>query len=364
MDSMTDAPLAVVSPVFTVDGELARDLARDCVRLDIREGVEGLRTLEAHFLAVGPGASGPADRLLHLDGRTVDFGRALKVALGPDSAQRYVFDGVVSGLELVLGDGETPVVVALAEDGLMRLRMTRRSRTYTDVTDADLADELARAHGLTADVSVDGPRYDVVQQANQSDLAFLRERARLVQAELWCTGRTLHVRDRAARPGTSLTLVRGADLLSARFAADLAHQRGEVVVTGYDAEARDTIEEKAGPDVIEAEVSGGRIGARLVTRALGDAVSLRAREVALSADEARAWSRAEMLRRGRRFVTVRGTTNGTPDLVVGSRLTLELVGAPFTGGGYYVTEVRHTFDLRRGFRTCFEAERATLNEVA
>ena len=41
---------------------------------------------------------------------------------------------------------------------------------------------------------VDGPRYDVVQQLNQSDLAFLRERARLVQAELWCDGRTLHLK--------------------------------------------------------------------------------------------------------------------------------------------------------------------------
>ena len=43
-----------------------------------------------------------------------------------------------------------------------------------------------------------------------------------------------------------------------------------------------------------------------------------------------------------------GTTNGTPDLVVGSRLTLRLVGAPFEGGGYYVSHVRHSFDLRQG----------------
>ena len=51
-------------------------------------------------------------------------------------------------------------------------------------------------------------------------------------------------------------------------------------------------------------------------------------------------------------------------MVVGSRLTLERVGAPFEGDGYYVTRVRHTFDLIRGLRTRFEAERPTLNEVA
>ena len=29
-----------------------------------------------------------------------------------------------------------------------------------------------------------------------------------------------------------------------------------------------------------------------------------------------------------------------------------------------MSHVRHSFDLRQGFRTWFEAERATLNEVA
>jgi phage protein D len=361
---MTEAPLATVSPVFTVDGDLERDLARDCVRLAVREGVEGLRTLVAHFLAVDSTATGPQDRLQHLDGRTVDLGRALDVALGPEDGQRRVFDGAVSRIELVLGDGEPPLVVVLAEDALMRLRMTRRQRTYTDVTDADVAEAVAGEHGLQADVSAEGPRYDVVQQFNQSDLAFLRERARLVQAELWCTGRTLHFRTRPVRQATEVTLVRGGELLSVRLSADLAHQRSAVVVTGYDAGQKQVIHERAGPDVVEAEVTAGRTGARLVARALGESTTLRVREAALTAEEANAWAQAEMLRRGRRFVTVDGVTNGTPDLVVGSRLTLRLVGAPFDGAGYYVTQVQHTFDLRRGFRTRFEAERATLNEVA
>ena len=71
-----------------------------------------------------------------------------------------------------------------------------------------------------------------------------------------------------------------------------------------------------------------------------------------------------MLRRCRGFVSVTGTTDGTPDMVVGSRVSLDRVGAPFNGNGYYVTQVRHTYDLEHGYRTHFEAERATLNEGA
>jgi uncharacterized protein len=232
------------------------------------------------------------------------------------------------------------------------------------VTDADLARAVADEHGLQAEVDVDGPRYDVVQQLNQSDLAFLRERARLVQAEVWCTGRTLHMATRPRRRGTELTLVQGNHLLSARLCADLAHQRSEVVVTGYDAFAADVIDERAQADAIDSEITSGRTGPRIVEQALGVATTLRVREAALTGEEARAWARAEMLRRARRFVSVIGTTRGSPDMVVGSRLTLQDVGAPFDGPGYYVTRLRHTVDLVRGLRTYFEAERATVNEVS
>ena len=361
---MTDPLLAPSGPVFSVNGKPAPSLARDCIQLEIEEGVEGLRTLRLHLFATGGGVSGPPDRMIYLDGGLVDFGRQLKVSIGPDGGQRTVFDGTISGIEALFDDGEPPKVVLFAEDAMMKLRMTRGLRTYLDVTDGEIAQSLAAEHGLSADVDVDGPRYDVVQQFNQSDLAFLRERARLIQAELWCDGRTLSMKSRSRRPGTQLTLVQGNHLLSVRLCADLAHQRSEVAVTGYDAQTRDLIDERASGDAVSAEITSGRTGPQVVAKALGGATTLRVREAALTTTEAAAWSKAEMLRRGRRFVSVLGTTRGSPDMVVGSRLTLRDVGAPFEGDGYYVTRLRHTVDLVRGLRTWFEAERATVNGAA
>ena len=361
---MSEPFFAESGPVFTIEGERVPSLARDCVRLEIEEGVEGLRTLRLHALAVGAGATGPDDRMIYLDGGVVDFGKKLTVAIGPNGVQRTVFEGTISAIEAVFEDGQPPLVVIFAEDALMRLRMTRRLRSWTEVTDADLASGIADEHGLRAEVDVDGPEYDVVQQLNQSDLAFLRERARLVQAELWADGTTLHLASRTRRSGTELTLTQGNQLLSVRLCADLAHQRSEVVVTGYDASAADVIDERAQAEAIEAEVTGGRTGPRLVEQALGASTTLRVREAALTGSEAQAWAKAEMLRRARRFVCAVGTTRGSPDLSVGSRLTLEQVGAPFEGSGYYVTRVRHTVDLVRGLRTYFEGERATVNEVS
>jgi uncharacterized protein len=359
---MAEAPLAAVSPVFSSGGSVVGELARDCVRLEIEEDLGGLRRLRAHLVAVGAGAAGPQDRLLHLDGGTVDLGRELRVTMGPEGQREEVFKGTVSALELLLDDAAPAVVVVHAEDALMPLRMTRRSRTYPNMTDADIAGEVADAHGLDADVDAGGPRYDVVHQFNQSDLAFLRDRARLIRAELWCTDRTLHFRARPRRQGPELTLAWKAELLDVRVAVDLAHQRSEVVVTGYDADQRGVVNERAGPEVVEAEIEGGRTGPQLVRQAFGATTSLRVREAALSGEEASAWAEAEMLRRGRRFVTAAGATAGTPGLVVGTRLTLDGIGQPFEGAGYYVTKVKHTFDLKRAARTFFSAERATLNE--
>ena len=68
-----------------------------------------------------------------------------------------------------------------------------------------------------------------------------------------------------------------------------------------------------------------------------------------------------MLRRSRRFVRVRGVTSGTPELVVGSRVTLARCGRPFDGAGYYVTQVHHSYDLSRACGPGSTPRRPTVN---
>jgi phage protein D len=357
---MTDALLAATFPVFKLDGAVAGELARDVVRLEVDETTEGLRRLQATFTAVGP-VAGVTEELIHLDGSDLDFGKRLEVSIGAPGEERIVFRGVISAIELVHVEGRPAEVSVFAEDALMQFRMTRRVRSYEQLSDAGIAEALASEHGLGAEADADGPTYDRVQQWNQSDLAFLRERAARIQAELYVDGDTLKFKSRPARAGTEVTLVHGGELLSVRVRADLAHQRTKVRVSGYDASSREAIEEEAAGDAIQAEVNGGRTGPQVLEQALGERVSHRVRDVPLERGEATAFARAELLRRARSFVTVSGVTSGSPDLVVGSKLTLQDVGGPFEGAGYYVTRVRHTFDLHAGFRTEFHAERATLN---
>lgn len=359
---MTDLLLFSAEPVFEVDGQVRGELARDLLRLDVTETTGGLKALVARVAGTPAHPDAPAIPELYLDGSVVDFGKRIAVSLGPTGGARTVFDGYVSAIEAVFAEGKEPEVVLFAEDRLMKLRTTRRMKTYQNVTDAKVAEEIGAAHGIAVAASAPGPSYDVVQQWNQSDLAFLRERAARIGAEVWIHDDTLHFATRESRTGTEISLVQGNQLLDVQIRADLAHQRTSVRVTGYDARERDAIDEEAGDDAIRAEVSGGLTGPAILKRAFGERASYRVRDVALADAEAREWARAEMLRRGRGFVTAVGTTGGTADMVVGSRLALERVGAPFNGGGYYVTRVHHSYDRTSGHRTHFEAERATVNE--
>lgn len=357
---MPEQLLAATAPVFTVAGSVQGSLARDLLRLDVEEDTAGLRTLRVHLLAVGGDRDQPSGEISYLDGAILDFGTQVTVSIGPSGDERQIFSGLISALEAGFAEGEAPDVCVFAEDVLMKLRMTRRSKTHQQVSDADIAQSIGAAHGLSVDADADGPTYDVVQQFDQSDLAFLRERAARVQAEVWAQDQTLCFKTRSKRTAPKVTLVQGRELLAIRARADLAHQRTKVTVTGYDASQRESISEEAGSDAVAAETNGGRSGPSVLQSALGDLPVQYARDVPLTSDEATQWARAEMLRRSRAFVAVQGTTLGSPDLAVGSRLELDNVGAPFAGDDYYVTRVRHSYDLRAGHRTHFAAERPTL----
>jgi phage protein D len=360
---MTSTLIHSTAPVFKIDGDVKGALARDISTLEIDEATDGLRTMRLRVIAVGPREGATEEELLYLDGADVDFGKEIEVSIGPPDDERIVFKGKISAIEAAFTAGDDPHVMLFAEDSLMRLRMTRRCKTYENMTDADIASAIASENGLTGDVAADGPTYKVVQQWNQSDLAFLRERARLVQAEVWLENTSLCFKTRGNRTGTSITLTQGNHLLDVQVRADLAHQRTSVKVSGYDASQRDKVDEEAQGDVVQSEISGGRTGPSILSQALGDRPTYRVRNVPLISGEAQAWAKAEMLRRARGFVTVAGTTDGSPDMQVGSKLTLDNIGKPFSGTGYYVTRLRHTYDLDHGHRTHFEAERATVNDA-
>lgn len=345
-------------PRLRLDGEAQPEMGESLLQsLFVEESTLGLFRCEASFLNWGPKDGQVGYQFF--DRRTLDFGKTLSVEFGPPGEAGPIFAGRISGLEANFPAGRPPEFLVLAEDRFQDLRMERRTRTFEDMTDADVIRQIASQHGLTAQVDVDGPTHRLLAQLNQSDLAFLRERAAATDAELWLDNRTLYVQARSRRNHGAVSFTYGDKLLEFSVLADLAQQRTAVRVSGWDVAQKQAIDVEAGSSVIQAELNGRQGGGSLLQAALAPRVERVALDVPLSREEAQALAEARYRARGRSFLRGQGAVEGDPRLRVGVVVELGKIG-PLFDGPYYVTLARHTFDLVHGYRTVFHAERPGL----
>ncbi|MCP3169247.1 phage late control D family protein [Myxococcus qinghaiensis] len=354
-----DSKLRASRPTLRVDGREHPTLASGLLELCIVETAQGLYRCEATFGNWGPkdGETG----FLYFDRSVLDFGKPFEVRLGK---QDVLFEGRITGLEAGFPESASPTLTVLAEDRLQDLRMTRRTTTYENASDEDVLRQLAGKHGLTADVAVPGPKHAVLAQVNQSDLAFLRERCRAVDAELWVEGKSLKAKARGSRStGTPLKLGRGNELMSFTVLADLAGQRSSVTVGGWNVTEKDAIACEAGPSVLGAELEKDESGASLLASKLAERKEAVVHAAPLSVPEAQARADAHFRQQARRFVVGRGTAQTDAKLRVGARVELTGLG-PLFSGKYHLAEVKHLFDGARGLRTELVAERAGLGKAS
>lgn len=355
MPDNTHAGVHSSRPAILIGGQEDAVLAEGLQRMEIVETTQGLYRCEAAFTNWGPKNQGVD--FLYFDRAKLDFGKSFTVKYGDGN----LFDGRILGLEASFPEAGGAEITVLAEDRFQDLRMTRRTRTFNNVSDADVTRQLANDHGLAANVHVDGPTYSVLIQVNQSDMAFLRERARSIDAELWMEGSTLKIATRANRRGNAIEMTLGHELRSFTALADLAHQRTTVSAQGWDVSGKTAISYDADDSVIQGELNGDASGTSILRTALGNRKESVAHGVPLTNREAQAMAESHFKACARRFVVGRGIAETQSDLRVGAVLDLKNLG-PLFEGKYYVVESRHRFDSQRGLRTEFVAERPGIGQ--
>jgi phage protein D len=346
----------VAWPSFEVDGSSQPSLRDALISLEVRDDVRGPARLEARFENWGRPAGGGNPGFMFFDGGVIAFGKRLVVSLGPSNSPTSAFDGRITALAGDFGTSSLPEVRVHAEDSLQFLRMTRRTRTYENMTDAQAAQQIAQAHNLTPDADASGPQHKVLVQLGQTDLAFLRERAAAIDALCWVEGDKLLFKAHADRDGGQFTLTLGQDLTRFQATADLVDQVTSVEAHGYDVSAKSDPDGQGDNSTLQNEANGAKLGSDILRQAFGERVEHVVDQALATSDEAQAYATAKLNARGRAFVRARGETLGTAALRVGSRVQVAGVGPVFEGT-YFVTQVTQRFDRIHGFSTAFEAER-------
>lgn len=346
-------------PTVDVSGRRSAVLETSMLSLVVAEETDGLFTCEATFHNAGVASGGVGFPLF--DRQVIDFGSDFVVRAGVADSHGQLFAGRVTGLEASFPQDGTAELTVFADDRLQDLRMTRRTRLFEDMTDAEIVDGIAAEHGLTADATISGPSHRVVAQLDQSDLAFIRERASRSGAEIWLEGTTLHVAARQDRRSEPISCSHRQNLREARLRADLTSQHTRVAVSGWNPSAKEAIDVSAGGEVLSAERSGGATsGFEILEGAFGDRPERLVHAVPLDVGEAQELADARFRRQARRFVSGEILVDGDARVRVGA--TVELLGiGPWFTGTYDVVCVQHLFDLDDGFRTVAMVERSEVN---
>lgn len=287
-------------------------------------------------------------------------GNTIKIEMGYVDNLQPMFEGEITSISPTFPASGTPTMAIQGYTRLHWLKGSAKTRTFQDVTDKEIVETIAQELQLTPDVENTETRYPYVIQYNQTDLAFLLQRASRIHFEMKVEERTLFFKRRTDNENKLYTLEWGKTLKSFNPTMNTLNQVNEVVVRGYDPRTRQTIEGRAGEGDEETTMGGNETGAQVAANAFGRRrEEVRVQTPVSSQEEADQLARAIYNARVLEFVTGNGSSIGLPDLRAGCKLILKGLGTRFSGD-YYVTQATHRIGSS-GYETTFQVRRPTVS---
>jgi phage protein D len=288
----------------------------------------------------------------------IKIGSQIKIAGTPLGGQlpETLLSGEVTAIEAEYDTLGARAVVR-GYDHSHRLHRGRRTETYRNVKDSDIARQVAQRGGVQVG-TIDDSRttHEHVSQANVSDWDFLRARAREIGFEVLVVDGKLDFRkptpssdaptDGDFESKNPLQLVFGQDLLEFRPRITSAEQVKEVKVRGWDPAQKQAVVGSAPAGTKSAKLS---VGPADLARKFGDQTFVavdRPLSTQTAVDVAAA-AIAEQI--GSAFAEADGVARGDPKLKAGTAVSVSVVADEFAGG-YTLTRTRHVFD-QEGYRT-------------
>ena len=260
--------------------------------------------------------------------------------------------GEVTALSVEQGTTGRHEMVVSGMDATHRLARQPKTRSYQQMTDADIVDQIARDYGLSTEVDPTRQVHEYVLQSSQSDLAFLRERAALLGFDLWIADEKLYFKQAPSSetPPPVLTWRRNLSKFKVRFSS--TERCDEVTVRAWDPVAKRAI--------IGSAHSGDTGTTAPLAQTLGDAarqgfgtVKRFAGQVPVQTQaEADALAASLLLKASGEEVIARGEIVGDPHVTAGATVKVEGMGAKLSGE-YRITSTEHIYSTGSPYITRF-----------
>ncbi|MFN8375290.1 MAG: VgrG-related protein [Anaerolineae bacterium] len=297
------------------------------------------------------------DHLRWIDDNTFRLGAPVEIAMTtPSGTQGRVITGEITAIEPEFSAELTVMLVIRGYDRSHRLNRGTKSRVFVQATDSDMVQQIATDAGLQAEVQSTSEVYEHIFQQNQTDLAFVHERAERLGYEVFVDDTKLYFRQPRGDRG-EVALTWGETLRAFYPRLTVVGQVDEVIVKGWDVATKRAIVGQASSTDIVPEIHVGGSGIQVAHQALSSAArQVVVRQPVASQGDADAMAQAVLDHINAGFVEAEGVAAGNPELVAGKKMTIEGVGNRFKGS-YMITSASHVY-TQEGYEVHLRVEGA------
>lgn len=323
--------------------DLSAELHQQLVEVRVEESVQlpdafTLRFDDPHFEIFDEG--------------TFAMGDQVEIAFRAEAETVVVTVGEITTIAVEPGPSGRHVLALNGLDTTHRLHRQPHSQTYVQMTDADIAAQVAERHGLDTDVEATSEVHPYAIQNSQTDYAFLRQRGARIGYDLWITEETLHFRERPSARMTPPELVWGSNLHRFKVRFSSAERADSVTVRAFDpAGKREVVGRASEPERGTTAAAAEEIAAE-ARAAFGEVARSAGHLPATTQGEADALAASLMARASGSEVVARGEADGNPLLAAGATATVTNVGSRLAGD-YTLTTVEHLYRQGAPFITRF-----------
>ena len=342
------------APSFKVlvgGSELPVEAALDILDVKVSDHVEGAGTFTITF----NNWNSDTQEFKWVDGDLLVEGAEVEIKVGFVDDLRSMLKGEVTALEPEFSPGEAPTLKIHGYDLLHRFRRGRNTRSFVNMKDSQIAEQIAGELGLRAQADDTQIAHEYVLQSNQTDVDFLLERARRINYEVTVKDKTLNFRKAANNKDKLVSLDFGLTLTSFYPRLNTLRQVSEVVVQGWNHKTKKAITSKAQAGDEVSKMGGSKLGASISKEAFAKATAVVIDKPVFTEGEAAQIAKGKFNEMTVDFITGEGTAIGNTDLRAGEVVELKGLGTRFSGL-YYITSSTHEVSAK-GYRTRFNVER-------
>jgi phage baseplate assembly protein gpV len=334
---MTDTQAMQTNFYLKIDGsdasvELVADIEQICVESSLH--LPAVATLVIYD-----------PKLRWVDSDSLVPGKALTITAKVGRTIKPLFDGEIVEIEPDFGS-QRQLLVVRAFDRLHRLARGRYARSFMNVSDGDLVRKIAGEAGLSAEIGATSQVHPYVFQANQTNLAFLQQRATALGYLLYAREKKLYCKPPEDQ-GSPIKLSWQQNLSSFRPRLSSIGQFNSVTVRSWDVATKKEIVGQAQRGSATPSV-GVQPGNPFNMEPKDLVPDCRIRTQA----EADKLAQAVADRHASRFIEADGQCLGQPAINAGASVAISGVGNRFSGT-YFVTSATHTYDTNAGYTTEF-----------